>query len=399
MLPAPILIGALAAFALAFLNGANNAGNTIGILMGSRALPLRKGIRYISAVEFLGAVLFGEYISKTLTTGIAKIDLMPVGPALVTVLASVISASLWVYVATLLKMPVSVHQALIGGIVGAALVAAGGEYIYFDRLSVILAAWALAPFISTAFSYAFYKLFVKLSSRSARGLAASSILSFALLLYTISLLILKKSAPGIPIHILYAAPLPPSLVIALLIVLPVLRGSRGGLPEMRRRIFNKLVIFSSATIAFSHGAHDVANAASPLGALMYLTKYGSIPAGASVPFEALVIASAALSLGILMWGWRVAATIGEGISPVSAETGFISQLAASLLILILTRLGLPSSTTNIIVGSIVGVGLARGIKQVNFRTYTKIMITWATGFPVVLVAGGALAAVLQYLVR
>lgn len=397
MLSILVLVGAFVAFVLAFLNGANNAGNTIGVLMGSRALPLRKGIRYISLVEFLGAFLLGEYISRTLTTGIAKMDSMPASSALVIVLASAISASLWVYVATLLKIPVSVHQALIGGIVGAALVVAGHEYLYLNELTIILVAWVLMPFISTAFSFAFYKLFMKLSLKSAEGLAASSIISFATLLYAISMLIMEKISRGAPAYILYFIPLVSSLIIALAVVLPIYKSFREDLSKMRRRLFNRLVLFSSITIAFSHGAHDVANAASPLGALVYLSEGNAIPKEASIPMEALLLASTALSLGILLWGWRVAPTVGEGISPVSAETGFISQLSASLLILMLTRLGLPTSTTNIIVSSIVGVGLARGIRQVNFRTYTKIMITWATGFPVALVAGGALAALLRYL--
>ncbi|MEM4691422.1 MAG: inorganic phosphate transporter, partial [Desulfurococcaceae archaeon] len=93
----------------------------------------------------------------------------------------------------------------------------------------------------------------------------------------------------------------------------------------------------------------------------------------------------AISLGVLLWGYRVAETIGEKITTLTVETGFIAQFSGSITVLIVTRLGLPVSTTVAIVGSIGGVGLARGLRYVNLKTLFKIILTWFIGFPTIMV--------------
>ncbi|MEM1825924.1 MAG: inorganic phosphate transporter, partial [Desulfurococcaceae archaeon] len=102
-----------------------------------------------------------------------------------------------------------------------------------------------------------------------------------------------------------------------------------------------------------------------------------------IPFTAILLSGIGISLGIIMWGYRVVETIGEKITTLTIETGFIAQFSGSLTILIVTRLGLPVSTTVAIVGAITGVGLARGVRSINTKTIFKIITMWFIGFPAV----------------
>ncbi|OYT38450.1 MAG: hypothetical protein B6U89_05880, partial [Desulfurococcales archaeon ex4484_58] len=137
------------------------------------------------------------------------------------------------------------------------------------------------------------------------------------------------------------------------------------------------------------------NSAGPLAGIIYVVDRGSIPRGAvTIPFEALVLSALGIALGILIWGYSVVETIGEKITTLTIETAFIAQFSGSISTLIVTRMGLPVSTTVAIVGAITGVGLARGIRNVNFKTLFKIISMWFLGFPVV----AGLTALILYIV-
>ncbi len=103
----------------------------------------------------------------------------------------------------------------------------------------------------------------------------------------------------------------------------------------------------------------------------------------TIPLSALALSAFGIASGILIWGFSVIETIGEKITPLSIETAFIAQFSGSIAVLIVTRLGLPVSTTVSIVGAVAGVGLARGVKNVNLRLLGKIVAAWFLGFPFV----------------
>lgn len=142
--------------------------------------------------------------------------------------------------------------------------------------------------------------------------------------------------------------------------------------------FRTPLILTSIFMAFSFGANDVSNATAPL-ALILSTLEHDYPIEST--FLSLIISAFGLSTGIIMWGERVAETIGERITLLSPVSAFSTQFATSISMIIFTALKLPASTSISIVGSVIGVGLARGLKTVSFKTVIKIFLMWILLIP------------------
>jgi len=157
------------------------------------------------------------------------------------------------------------------------------------------------------------------------------------------------------------------------------------------KIFVYLQILSAAFVAFAHGANDVANAVGPLAAVITVLQTGTFAAKSAVPLWVLGLGGLGIVIGLATWGWRVMMTIGKKITELTPSRGFSAEFATAITIVIASKLGLPVSTTHTLVGGVLGVGFARGIKALNLRVITNIVISWIITIPV-----GALGAVLFY---
>ncbi len=163
------------------------------------------------------------------------------------------------------------------------------------------------------------------------------------------------------------------------------------------KIFVYLQILTACFIAFAHGSNDVANAIGPMSAAYQAIVTGEVALQAAVPVWALAIGGLGIVVGLATWGWRVIETIGRRITELTPSRGFCATFAAAITILLASvlPLGLPVSTTHILVGAIVGVGLARGIGSLNLRVARDIVASWAVTIPV----GAGLSIVFYYLLR
>lgn len=148
------------------------------------------------------------------------------------------------------------------------------------------------------------------------------------------------------------------------------------------KIFGSLQIMSACMMAFAHGANDVANAIGPLSAAINVLKTGQIQAYTAVPVWALALGGFGIVVGLATWGWRVIETIGKKITELTPTRGFAAEFGAAATVLIASRLGLPVSTTHTLVGSVIGVGLARGIEALNLSTMRDIVASWVITLPV-----------------
>lgn len=154
------------------------------------------------------------------------------------------------------------------------------------------------------------------------------------------------------------------------------------------KIFSYLQIISACLMAFAHGANDVANAIGPLAAAINILSTGSISNVATIPTWTLALGGIGIVVGLATWGWRVIETIGKKITELTPTRGFSAEFGAAVTILLASRLGMPVSTTHTLVGSVIGVGLARGIQALDLRTTRYIVISW-----IVTVPAGALIAI------
>lgn len=157
------------------------------------------------------------------------------------------------------------------------------------------------------------------------------------------------------------------------------------------RIFVYLQILSAGFVAFAHGANDVANAVGPLAAVITVLQTGAFTAKTAVPLWVLGLGGVGIVIGLSTWGWRVMVTIGKKITELTPSRGFAAEFAAAITIVLATKLGIPVSTTHTLVGGVLGVGFARGIKALNLKVITNIVISWIITIPV-----GALGAIIFY---
>ncbi len=158
------------------------------------------------------------------------------------------------------------------------------------------------------------------------------------------------------------------------------------------RIFGMLQIVTAAFVAFAHGANDVANSVGPLAAVVGIAREGFSAVPADVPMARWILAlgGVGIVIGLAMWGYKVIATVGRHITEITPTRGFSAEFSTACTVLLASRMGLPVSTTHVLVGAVVGVGIAHGLAALNMRTIFRIMGSWIATLP----AAAALSAVL-----
>lgn len=161
------------------------------------------------------------------------------------------------------------------------------------------------------------------------------------------------------------------------------------------KIFGYLQIMSACLMAFAHGANDVANAIGPLAAAISILTTGAISENSDIPTWVLALGGVGIVVGLATWGWRVIETIGKKITELTPTRGFSAEFGAAATILIASRLGMPISTTHTLVGSVIGVGLARGLEALDLRTMRFIFISWLITVP----AGAVITVGLFFLTK
>ncbi|MBK1972950.1 inorganic phosphate transporter [Campylobacter sp. TTU-622] len=159
------------------------------------------------------------------------------------------------------------------------------------------------------------------------------------------------------------------------------------LNKTTNRIFAWLQIFTASSFAFSHGANDIANAIGPFAAILDVLKNNTINANSPVPFAALCMFGVALVIGLWFLGKEVIRTVGSKLTKIKPTTGFSAELGASLVILLATGLGIPVSSTHILIGAILGIGLYN--KNANWSLMKPIGLAWVITLPV----AGLMAAI------
>ena len=377
-----VLLGISLTLLLAWINGANNAGNVIGAAVGAKSISAKKALQLAFIFEIIGATVLGHYVSTTIMRGI--IDPGQLGEDVLTtgVVVVAFSATIWMFIATYLRVPLSVTQAVVGGIVGFGLATLGVSGVAWSVLALIVFSWPVTLILAVVLSILLYRLYTRVLLHA--GNIRTLLLVFTTLLHVCVSTTLLVAANSIfsgtlllPISLL--VPIPISALYMSLLE----KRLRGDYYEVRYTISRHLLLVSASLAAFSHGAHDVGASAGLLQVLVdRLTTSSSVED--SVSRVVLLVSGFTIALGMLNWGYRVLGTLAEKITPLTPESGFTAQLSAAFTTLLVTRLGLPSSTTLAITGAIIGVGLARSREYVNIKTVTKVFATWTMSFPATL---------------
>ncbi len=379
-----LFIGFLAALFVAWNNGSNNAANAIGTVVGARALNLKHALYLAAFFDFLGAILFGGFVSKTIMKGIVDVSLINDQTIIIRgMVAALLATGFWVLFASWIKIPMSISEGIVGGVIGFGLVALGPRSVNWSTVSIIISSWIILPLFSAVLALILYLVYERMFGKESLVpyVAVSSL--FLMVFSTLFLLMVKTLKLNDIARVVFISTMAGLVASSLFAVLYFSKISKS---DKKSYIMIKvLLLVAAASMAFSHGANDVANSAGPLSAILYVYQYGEVPKIVGVSPIALVVSAIGIAFGILSWGHRVVETIGEKITTLTYSSAFTAQLSASLSVLIITRLGLPVSTTIAIVGAVAGVGMAKGFKAVDKKTLARIISTWIIALPAVIV--------------
>jgi len=396
---------ALVGLYMAWNIGANDVANAMGTSVGSRALSLRQAILVAGVLEFAGATLVGANVADTVRKGIVDPGIFMSDPRLFAIgmTSALLGAAVWLNLATLKGWPVSTTHAIVGAVAGFGIVVGGGGAVRWGTLGVVTASWVISPLVGGAWAYGVYRLVRKgvVETRdpalSARRLAPHMV---AAMMFVLTLAMLFKGLKNVDLPIQGWQTLPLAAGVALLMGLAVwlaLRrgpGPRPGEGDMES-VFRWLQVTTACFVAFAHGANDVANAVGPVAAVLAVLRSGAVDQTVAVPPWVLMAGGGGIVVGLATYGYKVMRTIGTRITEVTPSRGFAAEFGAAITILTGSKLGLPLSTTHTLVGAVVGVGFARGMRALDLRVLSQIAVSWLLTIP----AAAALCVTFFYLLR
>ncbi|MGB0680240.1 MAG: inorganic phosphate transporter [Polyangiales bacterium] len=390
--------------------GANDVANAMGTSVGSGALTLRAAIVVAAIFEFSGAMLVGGTVTQTISKGIISLDAIGADALLLAtgMTCALLSAAIWLHVATYFGWPVSTTHSIVGAVVGFGLVAGGLHAVQWLMLLKIAASWVISPAMGALVGFACFVLVRRLVLGAASPLTAMRRVGPVLVFPVFALLTLALLFKGLkPLHLdlpmSFAAPLAAGVgLTASLLAVPLLglvakRAMRvQGQDELKQveRVFLALQILTACFVAFAHGSNDVANAVGPLAAV-YASARGTVSTEVTIPVNVLTVGAVGIVFGLATYGYRVMGTIGRDITELTPSRGFVAEFAAASTIVLASKLGLPVSTTHTLVGAVIGVGFARSIGAINMGVLRGIIASWFITVPFTAV----LSAVLVFIAR
>lgn len=403
-----VMIAAVVGFIMAYGIGANDVANAMGTSVGSKALTIKQAIIIAMIFEFAGAYLAGGEVTSTIRKGIIDSSAFVAIPEslVIGMISALLAAGVWLLVASYLGWPVSTTHSIIGAIVGFALVAVGSEAIQWGKVAGIVGSWIVTPAISGFIAYLIFMSAQKLifDTDSPLNNAKRFVpMYMGLAAFVMALVTIKKGLKYIGLDLGtamgYGIAIGAAVLVALLgkVLIARLKMDPAADKEMQfnnvEKVFAILMIVTACCMAFAHGSNDVANAIGPLAAVVSIVEHnGEIVKKSSLVWWILPLGGLGIVIGLAILGKKVIKTIGEGITHLTPSRGFAAELAAASTVVIASGTGLPISTTQTLVGAVLGVGMARGIAALNLGVVRNIVVSWVITLPV----GAVLAIVIYY---
>ncbi len=305
-----------------FVNGFHDAANSIATVVGTRVLKPLQAVGIAGVANFVGPFVFGTAVAQTVGKGIIQ----PEFSTVYVILAGLIGAIVWDLITWWLGLPSSSSHALIGGLVGSALITGGGQAIVLEGIQKVLTFMVVSPMVGFGLAFAF---------------------TMAIMYF--------------------------------------LRWSRSSVVN---RIFGKLQIGSSAFFSLTHGANDGQKTMGVITALLITA--GMIDSKVFVvPIPVIFGAAAAMALGTFFGGWRIVKTMAFRLTSLRPYQGFCAETGGGAILTSMAWLGIPVSTTHAISGAIMGVGATKRISAVRWGIGRRIVYAWIITIPASAAVGAA----------
>ena len=388
--------------------GANDVANAMGTSVGSKALTIKQAIIIAMVFEFAGAYLAGGEVTSTIRKGIIDPALFIDIPELLVfgMISALLAAATWLLVASILGWPVSTTHSIVGAIIGFAAIGISPDTVAWGKVGGIVGSWVITPLISGVIAFIIFNSAQKLIFDTDKPLEqAKRYVPFYMFLagFVLSLVTIKKGLKHIGLDNInigfynfevagaggYYLAIIVAIIVALIGKYFVTRVKFDDNADKSthyanvEKVFAVLMVVTACCMAFAHGSNDVANAIGPLAAVVSIVDNGGeIAKKASLVWWILPLGGFGIVAGLALFGHRVIATIGKGITHLTPSRGFAAELAAACTVVIASGAGLPISTTQTLVGAVLGVGMARGIAAINLGVVRNIVISWVITLPI-----------------
>ena len=387
--------------------GANDLANAMGTSVGAGAVTIRQAICIAIVFEFSGAVLAGGHVTSTIRKGIIDPTSIVNAPEILVygMLASLLAAAFWLMIASWKGWPVSTTHSIVGALIGFAIVGIGPEAVKWGKVGSVVASWVISPAIGGTISFLLVISTRKLIFDTDNPLKnAKRYAPFYVFLvgFIISLVTLFKGLTHLSIDLSVSQSFGVAFCFGLLtggtgwFFISKIKEDKVADRDFHfasvEKVFAPMMLFTACAMAFAHGSNDVANGIGPLAAVVSIVASGGeVMQKSELPVWILLLGGGGIVLGLITLGYRVMLTVGRKITELTPSRGFCAELAAATTVVLASRTGLPVSTTHILVGSVLGVGLARGIGALDLRIVFNIIVSWLVTLP-----AGAIMAMLFY---
>ncbi len=406
-----LVLAILFGFFMAWGVGANDVANAMATSVGSKALTIKQAIIVAAIFEFAGAVLAGGQVTKTIRKGIIDVSSIADTPELLVygMLASLLSAGIWLLVASSKGWPVSTTHTIIGAVVGFAVVGIGADAVHWAKVGSIVMSWVVSPVLAGSIAFMLFRSVQHLILNQENPLEnAKKYVPFYIFLvgFIIALVTMVKGLKHIGLEMSQAQ----CYMLAVIVGLVVMAIGTAMIKRLKldpeankdfhfanvEKIFAVLMMVTACAMAFAHGSNDVANAIGPLAAVVSIVQSGGeVAQKSALPIWILGLGGAGIVVGLIMYGRRVIETVGSGITELTPSRGFAATLAAATTVVLASSTGLPISTTHTLVGAVLGVGLARGIGSLDLGVVRTIFMSWVITLP----AGAALSIIFFFILK
>jgi PiT family inorganic phosphate transporter len=321
-----------------FTNGFHDSANSISTVVSTKVLSPRNAVAFAAFFNFIAAFGFGVAVASTISK-IIQLSVVETAVVPYIILAALIGAISWNLITWFFGLPTSSSHALIGGLTGAGLSAAGIAAIKWSTVGQVALFMVISPLIGLTCGFLFMAVILNITKKAN-----------------------KQSAEN---------------------------------------YFKRLQLCSAAAYSFSHGTNDAQKTMGIIVPLLFSIGYFGTavdPNQLPVPLWVILIAHAAIALGTLSGGWRIVKTMGYKITKLRPVHGFAAETAGASTIIGASIVGIPVSTTHIICTSIMGVGSTMGTSTVKWGVARTIMWAWLLTIPLSACIGFAAFMVIRVLI-
>ncbi len=369
-----IITGIVLALMLNFVNGVNDASHSIATVVETRALSPLKASVSSAIANFIGPFVFTTAVAATIGTALVVPGAMTPLSLVVAMLVSI----MLILAATHIGLPVSSSHALIGGILGTGVAVAGLSALILPPAATIraLVLFSLTGAGIGALILSILAYYLEEGIRPALVLGVIFGISVTIPLMILAGLLVLSGILAIIVFIFISPVI--GFIAAFLFDLLVSHLFRFSRQNRMRRIFQPLQVAASLFQAAGHGANDGQHAVGVICAL--LLAGGLIPLF-TVPLWVIILSAAAIALGTSFGGWKVINKLAKEITKIRPYQGFCAATSGGAVLAMVTTYGIPVSSTQVMSGSIVGVGATRGVKAVKWEVTRRMMEAWVVTIP------------------